>query len=144
MTVKTRTSFDLEAFRRGYEEWDIDALLTLYADDVELIQIDPTSPERPRVRHGKEMYKGMFEHCASAASRRRWRTRLQESIAPPPPSPASSRAAARSSRTGFESRSLASSASGKSCQAIRSSKQSALRAPTTHAAWVGPNRPNRR
>ena len=67
MTVKTRTSFDLEAFRRGYEEWDIDALLALYADEVELIQIDRDNPpSAPRVRHGKEMFKGMFEHCAAA------------------------------------------------------------------------------
>jgi ketosteroid isomerase-like protein len=67
MTVKTRRSFDLEAFRRGYEEWDIDALLALYADDVELIQIDRDNPpSAPRVRHGKETLKGMFEHCASA------------------------------------------------------------------------------
>lgn len=67
MTVKTSTSFDLEAFRRGYEDWDIDALLALYADDVELIQIDRDNPpSAPRVRHGKEMFKGMFEHCAAA------------------------------------------------------------------------------
>jgi SnoaL-like domain len=67
MTVKTRTSFDLEAFRRGYEEWDIDALLTLYADEVELIQTDRDNPpSAPRVRHGKEVFKGMFEHCADA------------------------------------------------------------------------------
>ena len=67
MTVKTSTSFDLEAFRRGYEEWDIDALLALYADEVELIQIDRDNPpSAPRVRHGKEMFKGMFEHCAAA------------------------------------------------------------------------------
>ena len=67
MTVKTRTPFDLEAFRRGYEEWDIDALLALYADEVELIQIDRDNPpSAPRVRHGKEMFKGMFEHCAAA------------------------------------------------------------------------------
>ena len=67
MLVATSTSFDLEAFRRGYEEWDIDALLVLYADEVELIQIDRDNPpSAPRVRHGKEMFKGMFEHCASA------------------------------------------------------------------------------
>ena len=67
MTVKTRTSFDVEAFGRGYEEWDIDALLALYADDVELIQIDRDNPpSAPRVRHGREMFKGMFEHCAAA------------------------------------------------------------------------------
>ncbi len=67
MAVATSTTFDLEAFRRGYEEWDIDALLALYADDVELIQIDRDNPpSAPRVRHGKEMFKGMFEHCAAA------------------------------------------------------------------------------
>src|SRR5215213_4851192 len=66
MTVKTRTSFDLEALRRGYEEWDIGALLALYADEVELIQIDRDNPpSSPRVRHGKEVFKGMFEHCAA-------------------------------------------------------------------------------
>ncbi len=67
VAVKTSTSFDLETFRRGYEEWDIDALLALYADEVELIQIDRDNPpSAPRVRHGKEMFKGMFEHCAAA------------------------------------------------------------------------------
>ena len=67
MLVKASRSFDLEAFRRGYEEWDIDALLALYADEVELIHIDRDNPpSAPRVRHGKEMLKGMFEHCAGA------------------------------------------------------------------------------
>ena len=67
MTVKTSAAFDLESFRRGYEQWDIDALLALYADEVELIQIDRDNPPNaPRVRHGKEMFKGMFEHCAAA------------------------------------------------------------------------------
>ena len=70
MTVKTRASFDLEAFRRGYEEWDVDGLLALYADGVELIQIDRDNPpSAPRVRHGKDMFKGMFEHCAAAGVR---------------------------------------------------------------------------
>jgi hypothetical protein len=67
MTVKTSTSFDLEALTRGYEEWNIEALLALYADEVELIQIDRDNPPSvPRVRHGKELFKGMFEHCAAA------------------------------------------------------------------------------
>jgi ketosteroid isomerase-like protein len=67
MTVPTSTSFDLETFRRGYEEWDIAGLLALYADEVELIQVDRDNPpSAPRVRHGKEMFKGMFEHCAAA------------------------------------------------------------------------------
>src|SRR5919106_5915320 len=63
----TTTRFDLDAFRRGYQEWDIDTLLALYADDVELVQIDRDNPPgSPRVRHGKEVFKGMFEHCAAA------------------------------------------------------------------------------
>jgi ketosteroid isomerase-like protein len=67
MGVGTSTSFDLAAFRRGYEEWDIDALLALYADEVELIQLDRDNPpSAPRVRHGKDMFRGMFEHCAGA------------------------------------------------------------------------------
>ena len=67
MTVKTSTAFDLEAFRRGYEEWDVEALLALYANEVELIQIDRDNPpSSPRVRQGKDVFKGMFEHCAAA------------------------------------------------------------------------------
>ena len=67
MTVKSRTSFDLDALKRGYEEWDIEGLLELYADDVELTQIDRDNPpSSPRVRHGKEVIKGMFDHCAAA------------------------------------------------------------------------------
>ena len=67
MTVESVTRFDLDAFERAYEEWDIEALLDLYADEVELIQIDRDNPpSSPRVRHGKEVLKGMFEHCAAA------------------------------------------------------------------------------
>ena len=67
MTAKTPIRFDLDAFKRGYEEWDIETLLGLYADNVELVQIDRDNPpSSPRVRHGKEIFKGMFEHCAAA------------------------------------------------------------------------------
>jgi ketosteroid isomerase-like protein len=67
MTVKSATKFDLDAFKRAYEEWDIEALLGLYADDVELVQIDRDNPpSSPRVRDGREVFKGMFEHCAAA------------------------------------------------------------------------------
>jgi ketosteroid isomerase-like protein len=70
MTVKTSASFDLDTLRRGYEEWDVDALLGLYADDVELIQIDRDNPpSSPRSRHGREVFKGMLEHCAAAGVR---------------------------------------------------------------------------
>ena len=70
MTADTRTAFDIDSFRRGYEEWDIEALLGLYADDVELIQIDRDNPpSAPRTRHGKDMLRGMLEHCAAAGVR---------------------------------------------------------------------------
>ena len=41
MTVHTATAFDIEAFKRGYEEWDIEALLGLYSDDVEVFPAAP-------------------------------------------------------------------------------------------------------
>ena len=67
MTAKTDLEFDLDAFKRGYEEWDIETLLGLYADDVELTQIDRDNPpSEPRTRQGKGVFRGMFEHCASA------------------------------------------------------------------------------
>ena len=70
MTVKTSATFDIEAFGRAYEEWDIEALLGLYADDVELVQVDRDNPpSAPRTRHGKDVLRGMFEHCAAAGVR---------------------------------------------------------------------------
>jgi ketosteroid isomerase-like protein len=67
MTAHTTTAFDIEAFKRGYEEWDIETLLGLYSDDVEVVQIDRDNPPgAPRVRQGKEVLRGMFEHCAAA------------------------------------------------------------------------------
>jgi ketosteroid isomerase-like protein len=67
MTVKSATRFDISTFKRAYEEWDVEALLDLYADSVELVQIDRDNPpSSPRVRHGKEVFRGMFGHCAAA------------------------------------------------------------------------------
>ena len=67
ITVKTATGLDLDAFRRAYEQWDIDALQDLYAEDVEQVQIDRDNPpSEPRVRHGRDALRGMFEHCAAA------------------------------------------------------------------------------
>ena len=67
MTTTSATTFDIGAFRRSYEEWDVEALLGFYADDVELIQIDRDHPpSAPRVRRGTEVLRGMFEHCAAA------------------------------------------------------------------------------
>ena len=70
MAVQTTTQFDVDAFRRGYEEWDVEALLGLYADDVELVQIDRDNPPSRR---------------ASATARRRCAG--CSSTAPPPGSP---------------------------------------------------------
>jgi ketosteroid isomerase-like protein len=65
MTVQT--AFDVDAFRRAYETWDVEALLGLYADDVEIVQIDRDNPpSAPKLRRGKDVLKGMFEHCAAA------------------------------------------------------------------------------
>lgn len=68
MTVKQApTTFDVEAFKRAYEQWDIEALLDLYAEEIELVQIGSDNPpSSPRVRQGKEVLRGMFEHCAGA------------------------------------------------------------------------------
>jgi ketosteroid isomerase-like protein len=67
MAVETQASFDIATLKRAYEQWDLDALLACYADDVELIQIDRDNPpSAPRVRHGKDVLAGMFEHCAAA------------------------------------------------------------------------------
>jgi ketosteroid isomerase-like protein len=70
MTVQTTTTFDIGVFARAYETWDHQTLLGLYADDVELVQIDRDNPpSAPKVRHGKEVLAGMFQHCAAAGVR---------------------------------------------------------------------------
>jgi len=67
MTVTHNAAADLETLRRGYAEWDVEALLGLYADDVELVQIDRDNPpSAPRLRRGKHVFRGMFEHCSAA------------------------------------------------------------------------------
>jgi ketosteroid isomerase-like protein len=67
MTVETAASFDVATFKRTYEEWDIEPLLALCADDVALIQIDRDNPpSAPRTRHGRDVLRGMLEHCAGA------------------------------------------------------------------------------
>jgi ketosteroid isomerase-like protein len=70
MTVQSATQFDVVEFARAYADWDIEALLDLYADDIEVVQIDRDNPpSAPRVRHGKGVLRGMFEHCAAAGVR---------------------------------------------------------------------------
>jgi ketosteroid isomerase-like protein len=50
MTVTSATTFDIEAFKRAYEQWDIEALLDLYAEDVELVR--PREPAERDVVSG--------------------------------------------------------------------------------------------
>ncbi|HEY8467958.1 MAG TPA: nuclear transport factor 2 family protein [Solirubrobacterales bacterium] len=67
MTVKTTAGLDLETLKRGFEQWDIEALLSLFAEDPEQIQVDRENPpSSPLRRRGLDVYRGMFEHCKSA------------------------------------------------------------------------------
>ena len=67
MTVETTTSFEVAQFKEAYEAWDIEALVALYADEPELVQIDRDNPpSAPRTRHGRDVLRGMLQHCAGA------------------------------------------------------------------------------
>ena len=67
MSTDTATSFDLDAYIHGFEVWDADSVLDMYADDVELIQIDKDHPpSSPRVSHGKETLRGIMTYGAQA------------------------------------------------------------------------------
>lgn len=64
MRIQSTTVFDIETFRRGYEEWDIDALLSMYADDIEQTQIDDAAPPSSLAIHrGKAPLEQLFRHC---------------------------------------------------------------------------------
>lgn len=67
MAVGVKSKFDAALFKRSYETWDIDTLLSHYAADVEVVQIGRDNPPgAPSVRSGQEVLRGMFEHCAAA------------------------------------------------------------------------------
>jgi SnoaL-like domain len=67
MTAQTQTRFDFDHLKRSMESWDVEALLELYADDVEQIEMDDaTPPAAPRVRHKSDLV-GIFRHCHDAA-----------------------------------------------------------------------------
>jgi hypothetical protein len=69
MTVEATASFSVTTFKRAYEAWDIEALLELYKGEVELVQIDRDNPPSAvRIRHGRDVLRGMFEHCAAAGA----------------------------------------------------------------------------
>jgi hypothetical protein len=53
--TEQKTGFDFEAMRRAIEGLDADALIALYADDVEMITVNKSAtPSSPQVRRGKE------------------------------------------------------------------------------------------
>ena len=69
MTARTQTRLDFDVLKRRMESWDVEALLALYADDFEQVEMDDaTPPAAPRVRH-KNDFAGMFQHCHDAAVR---------------------------------------------------------------------------
>jgi SnoaL-like domain len=124
MTVETSTSFDIATFKRAYESWDIDAVLELYADELELIQIDRDNPpSAPRTRQGRDVLKGMLEHCAAAGvvvtvdNTLAGEDRAAVTITCEFPGGRCSRTPSSSSRT------AASSASSTSCRATRGERE---------------------
>jgi len=65
MTVQA-TAFDIDAYSRALEQWDVDALADMYTADTEFVKIDAEHPpSAPHVVEGIETLKGMFAHCAS-------------------------------------------------------------------------------
>lgn len=67
MTTQTQATFDLGAYQRAYEEWDVESLLALYTEDVEQIQLDDaTPPSAPGIYRGRARLERMFTHCKDA------------------------------------------------------------------------------
>lgn len=67
MSMATTTTFDLAAFARAFEAWDMPTLLAMYAPGVEQVEMDDvTSPSAPRIRRGTEPMETMFRHCSEA------------------------------------------------------------------------------
>ena len=65
--MPTRMDFDLDALRRGLEDRDAQAMLSLYADGAEMIEVDKRNPPKvPRVFRGRE---AIGEHIRDVCSR---------------------------------------------------------------------------
>lgn len=64
--MTTQSTFDLETLRRGIEERDPEAMLSLYADNAEVTEVDKSNPPNaPRVFSGKE---SIGEHLRRSAA----------------------------------------------------------------------------
>ena len=60
------TAFDIDAYARALERWDVDVLADMYTEDAEFVKIDGDHPPSiPRVVHGRETLRAMFTHCKS-------------------------------------------------------------------------------
>jgi ketosteroid isomerase-like protein len=67
MAAQTHQRFDFGHLKRSMESWDVEALLDLYADDFEQVEMDDaTPPAEPRVRRKSDMA-AIFQHCHDAA-----------------------------------------------------------------------------
>ena len=67
MTSATHTTFDLDTLRRALATWDVDELMTMYADDVEFSQIDATTgPSAPQLVRGRDALEAMFRRVAAS------------------------------------------------------------------------------
>ena len=69
MTTQTTSGLDVERYKSAYEAWDVEALLDFYDDEVELTMISGNNPpSSPRLQRGKDVFRGMFEHCRDAGA----------------------------------------------------------------------------
>ena len=64
MATKTKTKFDIEALKRAYEQWDVEMLLELYADDFEQIEMDHVTPPSAPRRRTKADFEQIFERAS--------------------------------------------------------------------------------
>ena len=66
MGTAASPGFDTEALRRGIEDQDASALLSLYADDARMRVVDRnTQPSHPKVMHGREQIRAMLDDVYS-------------------------------------------------------------------------------
>lgn len=63
MASEAKTKFDIEALKRAYEQWDIEAMRALYADDFEQIEMDHVTPPSAPRRRTKADIEGIFERA---------------------------------------------------------------------------------
>ena len=65
--MTTQATFDLDKLRHGIEDRDAGAMLSLYADSAEVIEVDKVNPPNaPRVFRGKE---AIGEHLREVCAR---------------------------------------------------------------------------